>query len=122
VPEEAGYDLTRVAEEMRRFRDSRGWQRFHNPKNLAVSIAIEAAELMELFQWEDCEESLKKAAERRQRVKEEIADVVLYVLSLVDVLQINLEEACLQKLTLNEERYPVTKSYGKALKYTELQK
>ncbi len=122
MPEEAGYDLTKVIKEMRRFRDSRGWQKFHNPKNLAVSIAVEAAELMELFQWEDCEESFKKAAEQRQRVKEEIADVVLYVLSLVDVLQINLEEACLQKLALNEERYPVTKSYGKALKYTEFQK
>lgn len=122
MSEESGFDLTDVVEKLKNFRDSRDWRKFHDPKNLAMSIAIEAAELMEIFQWVNSNDSLDKAKEQERRVREEVADILLYLLSLADTLQIDLRNACLEKLDLNEKRYPVAESYGRAFKYTELKK
>ncbi|HCZ07475.1 MAG: hypothetical protein PWP37_957 [Thermotogota bacterium] len=122
MSEGSGFDLTDVVEKLKNFRDSRDWRKFHDPKNLAMSIAIEAAELMEIFQWVNSNDSLDKAREQEHRVREEVADILLYLLSLADTLQIDLRNACLEKLDLNEKRYPVAESYGRALKYTELKK
>ena len=105
---------------IRRFRDERDWMQFHDPKNLAVSISIEAAELLEEFQWLTGEESKRHAVQNREAVKDEIADVAIYLVELCDVLGIDLEGAILAKLEKNAVKYPVEKSRGKSTKYTKL--
>ena len=105
---------------IRKFRDDRDWKQFHNPKDLAVSISIEAAELLELFQWKTGEESARLAAENRERVSEEIADVAIYLIELADITGIDLAKAIDAKLEKNAQKYPVDKSRGRSTKYTDL--
>lgn len=100
-----------------RFRDERDWGKFHNAKDLAISLNIEAGELLENFQWKSSEEATET---KIQDIKEEIADVMIYLLLLCDKLDINLEEAVHSKLEMNAEKYPVEKSFGKNTKYNEL--
>lgn len=99
------------------FRDERNWKQFHNPKDLAVSISLEAAELLEVFQWsgEDlkCEGKLDK-------IREELADVANYCVLMADACGISLDEIIRAKVNRNGEKYPVEKAYGKKDKYTEL--
>ena len=92
---------------IRRFRDERDWLKFHNPKDLAMSVAIEAAELMELFQWQSAEESKRTAVERREALSDEIADVAIYLLELCDVTGIDVEKAIESKLAKNALKYPI---------------
>jgi NTP pyrophosphatase (non-canonical NTP hydrolase) len=92
---------------IRKFRDDRDWQQFHNPKDLAVSISIEAAELLELFQWKSAEQSARFAAENKERVSEEIADVAIYLVELADITGIDLASAIDDKLAKNARKYPV---------------
>ena len=89
-------------------------------KNLAVSISIEAAELLELFQWQTGEESTRFAAENRERVSEEIADVAIYLVELADIAGIDLAKAIDAKLEKNARKYPVDKARGVSTKYTDL--
>ena len=100
-----------------KFRDDRDWKQFHNPKDLAISISLEAAELLEVFQWsgEDlrCEEKIDK-------IKEELADVVNYAILMADVCNLDLDEIVRAKVKRNNEKYPVEKAYGVKDKYTEL--
>ena len=96
-------------ERIRRFRDERGWLRFHNPKDLAVSVCIEAAELLELFQWRSVEQSERFAAEQRETVADEMADVAIYLLELADVTGIDLAQAIDAKLAKNAVKYPLDK-------------
>jgi NTP pyrophosphatase (non-canonical NTP hydrolase) len=105
---------------IRKFRDDREWKQFHNPKDLAVSIAIEAAELLELFQWKSAQESARFAGENRERVSEEIADVAIYLVELADITGIDLAKAIDAKLEKNAGKYPVEKSRGRSTKYTDL--
>ena len=114
-------DLNSTVERIRAFRDARDWMQFHNPKNLACSIVIEAAELLELFQWKTAEESETLVQTRREAISQELADVAVYVLELADNLGIDLLEAIERKMALNEAKYPVEKARGSAAKYTELQ-
>src|SRR5688500_18898115 len=114
-------DLTATIQRIRAFRDARDWMQFHNPKNLACSIVIEAAELLELFQWKTAEESETLVQTRREAISQELADVAVYVLELADNLGIDLLEAIERKMALNEAKYPVEKARGSAAKYTELQ-
>jgi dCTP diphosphatase len=109
-----------VLARIRQFRDARDWLQFHNPKDLAVSISIEAAELLEEFQWKSADESRRHAAENKERVSDEIADVAIYLLELTDVLGIDLTAAIHAKLDKNEKKYPIEKSRGNSKKYTEL--
>jgi dCTP diphosphatase len=109
-----------VLARIRQFRDARDWLQFHNPKDLAVSISIEAAELLEEFQWKSVDESRRHAAENKERVSDEIADVAIYLLELTDVLGIDLTAAIHAKLDKNEKKYPIEKSRGNSKKYTEL--
>lgn len=90
------------------FIDERDWRQFHTPKNLAMSLAIEVAELMEHFQWTDGDESLHRARDpvKRHEIGEEMADVCCYLLSLANVLGIDLSDAVTQKLVKNAARYP----------------
>ena len=108
--------LTRI----RKFRDDRDWKQFHDPKNLAVSISIEAAELLEIFQWMTGEQARQYAAQNKERVSEEIADVAIYLFELADIVGIDLATAIDMKLEKNAEKYPVEKARGVSTKYTDL--
>ena len=105
--------LTRI----RRFRDERDWKQFHDPKSLAASIVIEAAELLEEFQWDDKAQAERRAAENRESVADEMADVAIYLYELADILQIDLAAAIHAKLDKNERKYPVEKARGVSTKY-----
>ena len=112
-----------LQQKVAKFRDDRNWKQFHGPKDLAVSIAIEAAELMECFQWkskEDVEKYL--ASDRSVEVREEMADVLIYLLNLADVLNIDLLDAAYKKLEKNSGKYPVEKAKDNAKKYSDLEK
>ena len=104
------------------FRDARDWQRFHSLKNLMLSLNLEAAEVLELAQWQD-DAAIEAAASRPElntRLAEECADVLLYLLLICERAGIDLGTAALAKIEQNEAKYPVEKSRGKATKYTEL--
>jgi len=107
-------------ERIGKFRDDRDWRQFHNPKDLAASISIEAAELLELFQWKNAEQSARFAAENSERVSEEIADVAIYLIELADITGIDLAQAIDAKLEKNAKKCPVEKSRGQSTKYTDL--
>lgn len=104
--------------------EEREWQKFHTPKNLSMALAGESAELLELFQWLTEEESWKimQDAKKAQAVKHELADILLYLIRLSDVLKVDLTEAVVEKLKLNQAKYPVHLSRGSAKKYTEFEK
>ena len=101
------------------FRDRRDWKQFHTPYNLAASISIEAAELLEIFQWSNSMDPGDLCPDDWNAVADEIADVTIYVQTLALDLGINIEIAVLKKLALNERRYPVAKCKGRSDKYTE---
>lgn len=108
--------------EVRRFRDARDWAQFHTPKNLAAALAIEAAELQEVFLWKTDKE-IERAMEtgpKRDAVAEELADVMLFALLLADRLDIDVGKAIADKLAANDRKYPVALARGNARKYTEL--
>lgn len=100
-------------EKIRKFTEDREWDQFHSPANLAKSIVIEAAELLECFQWSDEEYDL-------QHVKEELADVMVYCQNLLDKLGLDADEIINMKMTQNEVKYPVDKAKGKSDKYDQL--
>ena len=99
------------------FRDARNWKQFHTPKDLAISLSLEAGELLENFQWKSSEEAVKTNLEN---IKDEIADVVIYALLLSHELGIDVEKAVIDKINKNEQKYPIEKSFGTKKKYTEL--
>ena len=99
------------------FRDERDWRKFHNEKDLAISISLEASELLELFQWKKSEEVVEKSL---QEIREELADVFIYSVMMADNLNLDVEEIIKSKLDLNEQKYPVEKSRGSNKKYNEL--
>lgn len=99
------------------FREERDWAQFHNPKDLALSISIEAAELLEVFQWSGTDLEVEQKA---SKATEELADVTIYCIYLADRLGVNLPEAISDKIDANSSKYPVDKSRGSARKYTEL--
>ncbi|MFG0215701.1 nucleotide pyrophosphohydrolase [Brevibacillus porteri] len=100
-----------------RFRDERDWKQFHNPKDLAISLSLEASELLENFQWKSSEEAITKNSEN---IKAELADILIYSILLANELNLNIEEIILEKLARNELKYPIEKAYGTNKKYTEL--
>jgi NTP pyrophosphatase (non-canonical NTP hydrolase) len=109
-----------VLKRIRQFRDERDWMKFHDPKNLAMSISIEAAELLELFQWKTGDEATRYATENREAVADEVADVAIYLLEFADNIGIDLATAIHRKLDKNDEKYPVAKARGVATKYDKL--
>jgi NTP pyrophosphatase (non-canonical NTP hydrolase) len=98
----------------------RDWAQFHTPKNLAMGVAIEAAELMEHFLWATGEESSALDAGKRKQVANEIGDVLIYLLGLGRMLDIDIVAAARDKLAINREKYPVEKAKGRAVKYVDL--
>ena len=99
------------------FRDARNWRQFHTPKDLAISMSLEASELLELFQWSGGD---LECVQNRDKLKEELADVLSYCILMADVCGFDLDEIMNEKVSKNETKYPVEKAYGKADKYTEL--
>ena len=110
-------DLDGLQEVLRAFADARDWEKFHSPKNLAMAIASEAGELLDLFQWLTEEESRNLSDDNRRRATEEVADIFIYLLRLGDKLGIDVGKAIGQKIELNERKYPVSLARGNAVKY-----
>jgi dCTP diphosphatase len=105
---------------IRQFVDERDWDQFHNPKDLSISLALEAAEVMEHFQWKSPEEMAEHATKRKDDVGEELADVFYCVLLLANKLDIDITDALEKKMAKNAAKYPVEKAKGSHKKYTEL--
>lgn len=106
-----------TAEKILNFRNERNWSQFHNPKDLAISISLEAAELLECFQWSGSDTEVES---KHKKMKEELSDIFIYAVLLADRLKINLDEAIHEKIAQNAKKYPVEKSFGKSSKYTEI--
>jgi len=103
------------------FIKERGWEQFHSPKNLVIAIGAEAGELLECFQWKTDEEITSMVEkEDTQQIADEIADIYMYLVSLCNSMNIDLNHAVCNKLEKNQQKYPVEKSYGSAKKYTKL--
>ena len=114
-------NLKEIEERIIRFREERDWCQFHNPRSLATSISIEAAELLEVFQWCKDDEVTRIAAERLPHIREELGDILIYLIMMAHDLNIDLIEAAAEKVSLNEVRYPIDRAKGKATKYTDLE-
>ena len=112
--------LAELQSELDAFVEERNWAQFHAPKNLAMGVAIEAAEIMEHFLWCSMEESYSLTKEKRAEVANEIGDVLIYLLGLGRVLDIDVIAAARDKLAINRENYPVEKAKGRAVKYVDL--
>ncbi|MFB2003718.1 nucleotide pyrophosphohydrolase [Staphylococcus aureus] len=106
-----------VMEKINQFRDERNWRQFHNEKDLALSITLEASELLELFQWKSPEDVVES---KRERLAEELADILIYSYMFADNLDFDINEIIEQKLVKNAEKYPVDKSKDNNSKYNEL--
>jgi NTP pyrophosphatase (non-canonical NTP hydrolase) len=115
-------DFAALTAQLLQFRDDRNWKQFHTLKNLILSLNLESAELLELMQWKSDEEvaALKSDAAFRQALKDECADVLLYLLLIAEDAGIDLAQAATEKLKKNAEKYPVDQVYGSAKKYTQL--
>ena len=110
--------LDALRDALRRFAAARDWDQFHSPKNLAMALAVEAAELMEHFQWLDAAGSAKLPRRARAAVAEEMADVLLYLVRLADRLEVDLAAAARAKMRKNARRYPAARVRGSSRKYT----
>ena len=106
--------INKITEELRKFRDERDWAQFHNPKDLAIALSIEASELLELFLWKSAEKA------DPDKVKEELADVFAYAFMLADKYGLDVAQIMQDKLAKNKLKYPVAKAKGSAKKYNEL--
>jgi len=111
--------LIPLRDELRRFAADRDWDQFHSPKNLASALAVEAAELLEPFQWLTEDQSRRLTSEQSEAVREEMADVLLYLVRLADKLDIDLVAAATDKILHNSAKYPVEKARGSSKKYTD---
>jgi len=105
---------------LRRFAEARDWDQYHSPENLAAALCVEAAELLEHFQWLSEDASKVLSSEQLAKVSEEMADVFLYLVRLSDKLGVSLFDAARRKIDLNDRKYPIDKARGSSRKYTEL--
>ncbi len=115
-------NVEKIQHHLRQFAQDRDWDQFHSVKNLAMALSVESAELVEIFQWmkEDETNQLKNDPKNLEKVKEEVSDVLLYLLRIADKLEIDLEPAVWAKLEKNALKYPVEKSKGNSKKYDEI--
>ena len=119
-PANTAGSLDELRDRLRRFARERDWDQFHSPKNLAMALIAEAAELIEHFQWLTPEQAARLSKATREEVALECADVLLFLLRLCDKLDIDLAAAAKRKLVINAKKYPVRKSRGRATKYNKL--
>jgi len=113
-------EIKAITEKIKKFRDERDWKQFHNHKDMALSLMLEAAEVLEHFQWKSVQEVDKHAQECKDEIADELADVAMYLFELSDNLDINLPKAIAQKMEKNSRKYPVEKAKGKHTKYNKL--
>jgi dCTP diphosphatase len=111
--------LRALQERLAAFAAARDWDQFHSPKNLAMALSVEAAELVEEFQWLTEEQSRRLDSERRERVRLELADVFIYLLRVADKLDVDLLLAADDKIALNEQKYPAERVRGDSRKYDD---
>ncbi len=109
-----------LQKEIRKFCDDRNWDQFHNPKDLAISLLLEASEVLEHFQWKNDQEIKKYILDKKSEIGEELADVLYWVLLICNKLNIDLNDAFEKKMKINIKKYPISKSKGSHKKYTEL--
>jgi len=112
--------IEQLRDDLRKFAADRNWQQFHSPKNLAMALSVEAAELLELFLWKSETASIVLEDSEKSRVREELADVLLYLVRLADQLDVDLVASANHKLKINADKYPVERSFGSSKKYTDL--
>jgi NTP pyrophosphatase (non-canonical NTP hydrolase) len=112
--------LSELRDSLRRFTADRDWDQYHSPKNLAAALIVEAAELLEHFQWMTEGDSKALTGKQRARVSEEMADVLIYLIRLADKLDVDLVDAARRKIKQNALKYPVDKARGTSRKYSEL--
>ena len=113
-------EISELVQKIKKFRDDRDWKQFHNHKDMALSLVLEAAELLEHFQWKNSEEVNKHARENLEEIADELADIAMYVFELSDNLGVELKKAMITKLAKNAQKYPVDKAKGKPTKYNQL--
>ena len=112
-------EIRDIQAKIRNFCEARDWMQFHNPKDMAAAISIEAAELQEIFLWKSQADSAQVAKDKNQQVQEEIADIGVYLFELADILGIDLIAAMEAKIQKNQQKYPADKVRGSSKKYTE---
>jgi NTP pyrophosphatase (non-canonical NTP hydrolase) len=115
----AAGELTSLRDMVRQFVDERDWDKFHTPKNLSAALSVEAAELLECFQWLERGDATELGAAKVEQVRHEMADVLVYLIRLADKLDVDLYAAVLEKMVLNRLRYPAEQVQGDARKYSE---
>lgn len=113
-------DIASLTKKILAFRDARDWKQFHNPKDMALSMALEVAEVMEHFQWKNKEEMEEYVITHKKEIGEELADVFYWILLMSHDFDIDIKEAMEKKLMVQEKKYPVEKARGKHTKYTQL--
>ena len=113
-------DLDQLRDALRAFAAERDWDQFHSPKNLATALSVEAAELLEIFQWMNEADSRNLDPEARAAARDEVADVLLYLVRLADKLDVDLVQAAKRKMAINAQKYPAEIARGSSRKYTEL--
>lgn len=113
-------DIQELQELVVKFRDEREWKQFHNPKDCALSLVLEAAEVLEHFQWKNWEDITKYIEKEKEAISHELADVLYWVLLMSNDLDINISESFIKKIKLSGEKYPIEKAKGKSDKYTKL--
>lgn len=113
-------DLDKLQQRIVQLRNERDWQKFHTPKDMAISLSLEASEVLELFQWKSHEEVEQYLKENKDKLSDELADVLAYLLMIAHDQDIDLTDAFEKKMQKNETKYPIAKSKGRHTKYTEL--
>ncbi len=113
-------EIKQITEKIKKFRDERDWKQFHNHKDVALSLVLEATEVLEHFQWKKPEEVEAHAAACKGEIADELADVAIYLLELADNLEIDLPKAIESKMKKNALKYPVEKARGRHTKYNQL--
>lgn len=112
--------IRRLTEKIKQFRDERNWSQFHNHKDMALSLVLEAAEVLEHFQWKNSEEIERHVKDQKEELADELADVAMFLLELADNIGVDLGEAIEKKLGKNALKYPIERAKGKHTKYTRL--
>lgn len=115
------FDYPKIEKLIKNFVNERQWDQFHSPKNLSMALNVEASELLEIFQWmpESESKSVMNDPVKMKAIQEELADIAYYLILMSSKLNINLEQAMLEKMKLNESKYPANKSQGNSKKYDE---
>ena len=107
----------KIIDRILKFRNDRNWKKFHTPKDLAISISLEAAELLETFQWSGKDLICKN---KKEQISEELADIMIYCILMAEACKLDIDEIIKNKIAINNKKYPVLKSKGNAKKYTDL--